>query len=117
MYDFILQLLIMSSLATIIYLAARAIPRIDESALLSSSKNSAFRNWISNIPLEKIDLMFDNLLEKLLRKIKIVVMKTDNVLTRRLSSFKPDVSGDKNTRPNIFENSGSGNMNDRTESK
>ena len=108
MYSFILQSLIMVSLAAIIYLIARTISRIDENVILNRSKGSFLENFFSKLPLEKIDLMFDNLLEKMLRKFKIVVMKTDNALTRKLSDFKPAVSGEKDMRPNIFENPNSG---------
>jgi len=106
MYSFILQSLIMVSLAAIIYLIARTISRIDENVILNRSKGSFLENFFSKLPLEKIDLMFDNLLEKMLRKFKIVVMKTDNALTRKLSDFKPAVSGEKDMRPNIFSTEG-----------
>ena len=108
MYSFILQFLIMASLAAIIYLVARTIPRIDENVVLGQSKKSFLENFFSKLPLEKIDLMLDNLLEKILRKFKIVVMKTDNALTRKLSDFKPTGLNEKDLRPNIFENSNSG---------
>jgi len=94
----------MVSLAAIIYLVARAVPRIDESAFSNPLRKSFFDNLVSKLPLEKIDLMVDNLFEKTLRKFKIVVMKLDNVLTKRLSSFKPTILNEKETRPNIFEN-------------
>lgn len=106
MYSFILQFLIMVSLATIIYLIARTIPRIDENVVLGQSKKSFLGNFFSKLPLEKIDLMFNNLLEKILRKFKIIVMKTDNALTRKLSDFKPAVSSEKDLRPNIFSSEG-----------
>jgi hypothetical protein len=108
MYDFTLEFLIMASLAAIIYLIARTIPRIDENIILNQSRKSFLENIFSKLPLEKIDLMFNNLLEKTLRKFKIFVMKMDNVLTRKLSDFKPAVLNEKDLRPNIFENSNSG---------
>jgi len=108
MYSFILQFLIMASLAAIIYLIARTVPRIDENVISGRSKRSFLENLFSKLPLEKIDLMFDNLLEKILRKFKIVVMRTDNALTRKLSDFKPAAPNEKDSRPNIFENSNSG---------
>ena len=108
MYSFTLQFLIMTSLAVIIYLVARTIPRIDENIVSSRSNRSFLENFFSKLPLEKIDLMFDNLLEKILRKVKIFVMKMDNTLTRKLSDFKPMAVSEKDSRPNIFENSNSG---------
>lgn len=106
MYSFTLQFIIMVSLATIIYLVAKTIPRIDENAALNQSNRSFLEKFFSKLPLEKIDLMFDNLLEKILRKFKITVMKIDNMLTRKLSDFKPMVSSEKDLRPNIFSSEG-----------
>lgn len=95
----------MASLAAIIYLVARTIPRIDENAITHQSARSFLDSIFSKVPLEKIDLIIDNLLEKMLRKFKIVVMKIDNTLTKKLSSFKQTGPGEKEVRPNIFENS------------
>jgi len=95
----------MVSLAAIIYLVARTIPRIDEAAITHQSAKSFLDSIFSKVPLEKIDLIIDNLLEKMLRKFKIVVMKIDNTLTKKLGSFKQSVPGEKDNRPNIFENS------------
>lgn len=117
MYDFILQLLIMVSLAVLIYLVARTIPRIDENVVLTASKNSFFGKLVSKIPLEKLDFMFNNLLEKILRRFKIVVMKLDNILTKWLSGFKPNIPNEKNIRPNIFDNPNSVNINNKPEDK
>jgi len=106
MYSLTLQFIIMTSLAVIIYLVARTIPRIDENIVLGQPKKSFLENFFSKLPLEKIDLMFDNLLEKILRKFKIVVMRMDNTLTRKLSDFKPMISGENDSRPNIFSSEG-----------
>jgi hypothetical protein len=105
MYSFILQLVVMVSLAVIIYLVARTIPRIDENAVLGERKRHFFDDFVSKLPLEKVDSIFSNLLEKMLRRSKIVIMKIDNILTRKISSFKPLVSKEKDLRPNIFEKS------------
>ena len=107
MYSFTLQFIIMVSLAVIIYLIAKTIPRIDENIVSGQPRKLFLENFFSKLPLEKIDLMLDNLLEKILRKFKIVVMKIDNTLTRKLGNFRPMVSGEKDMRPNIFENSNS----------
>lgn len=105
MYSFILQFIVMVSLAAIIYLVARTIPRIDENVVLGETKKSFFDDLVPKLPLEKIDLFFSNLLEKMLRRVKIVIMKIDNILTRRISDFKSPASKEKDLRPNIFENS------------
>ena len=103
MYNFILQFLIMTSLAIIVYLVARATPRIDENIVFSKSKNSFFDNIVHKLPLEKIDLMSSNLLEKLLRRVKIIILKIDNILTKKLGNFKSASSSQEDLRPNLFE--------------
>jgi hypothetical protein len=103
MYNFILQFLIMTSLAIIIYLVARATPRIDENIVFSKSKNSFFDNIAYKLPLEKIDLISSNLLEKLLRRVKIIILKIDNILTKKLGNFKSVSSSQEDLRPNLFE--------------
>ena len=103
MYNFILQFLIMTSLAIIVYLVARATPRIDENIVFSKSKNSFFDNIVHKLPLEKIDLMSSNLLEKLLRRVKIIILKIDNILTKKLGNFKSVSSSQEDLRPNLFE--------------
>jgi hypothetical protein len=107
----------MTSLAVLIYLVARTIPRIDENVTLSVPRNSFFDKLVSKVPLEKFDLMFDNLLEKILRKFKIIVMKLDNILTKWLSGFKPSAFKDKNIRPSIFDNQDSAIINKTEEDK
>lgn len=110
MYNFILQILIMLSLSVLIYLMARTIPRIDESVVISLPKHSFFDKIASKMPLEKFDSMAGKLLEKILRKFKILVMKLDNILTRWLSGFKPNARKEKNVRPSIFDNPDSGSI-------
>lgn len=117
MYSFILHFLIMVSLAAIIYLIARTIPRIDENVVSGQSEKYFMEKFFSRLPLEKIDFMFDNLLEKTLRKFKIVVMRIDNVLTRKLSNFKPTILNEKDLRPNIFDNVNSGREDIKQENK
>jgi len=102
MYNFILQFLIMASLAALIYLIARTVPRINDSVFSDPLKKSFFDDIICKLPLEEIDLMVENLFEKSLRKFKIIIMKLDNVLTKKLSGFKASVSNEKDSRPNIF---------------
>lgn len=92
----------MTSLAVMVYLIARAVPKIDENVVLARSKNSFFDNLVHKLPLEKIDLISSNLLEKLLRRVKIIILKIDNVLTKKLGNFKSVNSKQEDLRPNLF---------------
>ena len=76
----------MVSLAIIIFLMARALPRISETEIanIPKSKNS----WWSSFPFEKIDAAVESFLEKILRKIKLILMRTDNTVSKQLNKFK-----------------------------
>lgn len=86
MYNFILQIFVMISLGTIVFLVARTLPRISEMETANVSEKKANR-W-SSFPFEKIDIAVNAFLEKLLRKIKLILMKTDNMVSRHLNKFK-----------------------------
>ncbi|MBI5401645.1 hypothetical protein HZB05_02355 [Candidatus Wolfebacteria bacterium] len=111
MYNFILQTLIMISAGVMIYLMARKVPRIvdvvDERA---SSKpkglGAKIDHLLSSLPLEKIDFFVSQLLEKILRKTKLWLMKVDNQLTHHLNKykkFKPTGGTETSAKPSLFE--------------
>ena len=80
MYELILQLVLMTSLAVVVYLMAIAIPRVEES---KEKKNG---NGTTSIPLDKLDAMLGRAKDKALRRIKVFVMKTDNFISRQLNN-------------------------------
>lgn len=93
MYDFILQLFLVGSLAVMVYLMARSLPRVE-----GAGERSAFLDylgkWARKIPVTKIDSSLSNYLEKTLRKIKIFVLKIDNVINKRLNKKNSRSDGD-----------------------
>ncbi len=86
MYNFLLQIFIMVSFGTVIFLAARVLPRISETETVNAPK--AKSNRFSSFPFEKIDAAVNAFIEKTLRKIKLILMKTDNMVSRQLGKFK-----------------------------
>ena len=92
MYNFILQIVIVLSLGVIIYLIARTIPRTtnesEASGLPNQKQTGGFDKLISKIPLAKIDAAIDSFLLKFLRKIKVLIMKVDNLLNIYLNKLK-----------------------------
>ncbi len=76
----------MISLGAIIFLVARALPRISETESVGVFEKKANR-W-SSFPFEKIDAVINAFVEKSLRKIKLILMKTDNMASRHLNKFK-----------------------------
>ena len=86
MYNFILQIIIMSSLGIIVYLFGRAIPRISniEENITKNSFQFKLDKFIAKIPFDKIDISFSTSIEKTLRKIKLLLMKWDNIVTNHI---------------------------------
>src|SRR3990167_4883104 len=101
MYSFVLQSAIFLSLGVMLYLFARAIPRVGERVVPSSS-SQYLDKLVKRIPLEKIDNFLSGVTEKVLRKSKIVVLKIDNVVSKNLKKFKSTGNGKEN-KPDIFD--------------
>ena len=99
MYNFILQTIVMISLGTMIYLVARAMPRVTEIPKIEPAKDY-FDSLVKKFPLEKWDMLATLWTEKFLRKLKIVVLRLDNLLSKHLSNLKPAATEEK---PNLFE--------------
>ncbi|MBI3638647.1 hypothetical protein HY227_02800 [Candidatus Wolfebacteria bacterium] len=97
MYNFILQIALMFSLGLMIYLVARAVPRIGDDIQVSPSVNKLDR-LIASLPLEKIDSVFGSFLEKTLRRLRLVLMRLDNNVGNYLNKIKKfnNANGQKN---------------------
>ena len=85
MFDFILQISIIISLAAIIYLLARAVPRVRDEDLITATE-SYFEKLIVKIPIHKIDSWFGAAVAKFLRRLRVIVLKLDNLLHRSITS-------------------------------
>lgn len=92
MYNFILQMVVMLSLATIIYLFARAVPRVPDAA----PEEGSLEKFFERIPFEKADAFVSMVFEKSLRKLKVVVARLDTILSQRLRGLKPGLIAGKN---------------------
>ena len=105
MYNFIFQIAIMLSLGAMIYLIARKAPQIGDD-IVGQPKNKLDRLFV-RLRLEKIDALLHNFLEKLLRKIKLFLMKLDNITNsylERVKQYKPKNNGKSGQeKPNLFD--------------
>jgi len=88
MYNLILQIAIFASLGAIIYITARALPRIEDSADVSQNQLPLIDSVFSSGFLDKADNLAKAILEKILRRMKIAVMKLDNFVSERLGKIK-----------------------------
>ena len=86
MYDFIVQIVLVGSLAVMIYLLARALPRVtDDQGVMPPG---FFDRLVDRLPLERIDTAASSFFEKMLRKAKILVLKLDNVINSYLEQVR-----------------------------
>ena len=111
MYTFILQIALMVGLGTMIYLIARAVPRIGDT-LEAAEKipQNRLDKFIASLPLEKIDVIFSAFTEKLLRKARLLLMKWDNFLSGHLNKFKK-TNGEKE-KSGLFSENGNSDKQD-----
>ena|SRR3989344_2452307 len=105
MYNFILQIIIMFSLGVIIYLIARASPRVGDIEIIDESYHNKLDRIISRLPLDEIDVVISSAVEKFLRKSRLFLMKWDNLLSNHLKKIKKtNGSGsNKEDKPSLFE--------------
>ena len=97
MLEFISVSVLMISFSAVLYLMARALPRIAEEPQ-AEDRRSILDRWAhSQIP-EKVDIALNGFLLKFLRKLKVLVLRLDNTLSKHLQKVKPE-GNDK--RPNI----------------
>jgi len=93
MFEFVLVNVLMVSLGTLLYLIARSLPRLGEDP--SAHKPGILDRWAhSEIP-ERVDAALNAFLEKLLRRLKVVLLKVDNTLAEHLKKVKPSNGGEK----------------------
>ena len=110
MYSFLLQIAFMASLGLIIYLFARAVPRIGDE-LPDNKPGSRFDQLISSFPIEKFDASIGAFMEKTLRKLRLIILRLDNAIGGYLNNIKKlSGNGFRNgqEKPSIFTGNGNG---------
>jgi len=90
MGNLLLQIIWMLSLGVIVYLAAIAVPRIDDKDLNQGKISRLWNNHYA-VKLEKIDVAIVEYKDKLLRRLKVILMKADNFVSRRLNKNKEKI--------------------------
>jgi hypothetical protein len=88
MYSFVINIILFASLAFMIYMLARALPRITDAEHETITHTSYFDKMIDRLPMERIDIVISTYLEKLLRKFKIFVSKLDAVINGHLARVR-----------------------------
>ena len=83
MADLILQLILFSSFAVIVYLMAIAVPRVKDDELNVNSSKVA-----SILPLDRMDAFLNSWKEKVLRRLRIYLMKAERGVTSQLDKSR-----------------------------
>lgn len=103
MYDFLLQTSFFVSLGIVIYLLARAVPRVHESGDVVHAPGR-FDRLLSKLPLQKIDARLNVFLEKFLRRAKVILMKFDNSINYHLGRLrKSNNVSETEKKPDLFQ--------------
>lgn len=86
-FKFILEIILMLALGVILYLFARALPRVSDTDV--SPQKELKIHWLSPL-LERIDEKLKAFLERLFRRLKVVILKLDNFVSTKLNKFKKE---------------------------
>ena len=86
MLNYLLEALIMVSLGLILYLFARALPRLDDTDLDARPKQG-MPHWFIEY-LERVDEWLLSFAEKMIRRVRLSILKIDNTLSKKLQRFK-----------------------------
>ncbi len=90
MANFVFQIILTCSLGVVVFLFARALPRVSEEEVGAPTDivEKKLEQWIARLPLHKIDHGINLFLEKMLRKVRIVILKVDNLVHSLLAKVK-----------------------------
>lgn len=87
MVHFILQTVIFLALGAMVYLLAVALPRVGEDEDNAPGRTSRLMTYI-----ERADEAFQGFWEKTLRRVRVWLLRFDNLITKRLGRFKKDAA-------------------------
>lgn len=93
MFTFLLQITMVVCLGLIVYLLGRVVPRISDTDIEKAKEQSLF-HWLVGY-FEHVDVWLKSLFEKFLRRFHVMILKIDNVVTKKLGRFRKDA--DKQT--------------------
>jgi hypothetical protein len=92
MAAFLLQTAMVVSLGVVLYLLARTLPRVSDTDTTPTPGEPA-PHWLME-RLEKLDEEILFVSEKLLRRLRVILLKLDNTLTGKLKRFRKEVSAE-----------------------
>lgn len=94
MLVFAFEILIFVALAGILALALRVLPRVSNEVFTGS--HSFIKAHEVMVFFEQMDITLKSVLEKFLRRVKVVILKLDNFVTKKIGEFSIDRAKEKN---------------------
>ncbi len=91
MFKFILQMLMVVSFGALLYIVARVLPRVGD---IEGNDRESSRTPRIVVYLEQADEKLLVVLEKLLRRIRVMLLKLDNTISKKLGRFSRPGSSD-----------------------
>lgn len=88
MLKFIAQIITILSLGTVLYIIARLLPRIDDTEF--HNKKIFTRSHIIFYYIEKLDIHLKRFSEKALRYLKLILLKLENKISKKLDHIKEE---------------------------
>ncbi|MDD4931256.1 MAG: hypothetical protein PHG66_03890 [Candidatus Colwellbacteria bacterium] len=87
-YSLILQTVFFLALGTAVVVIARALPRVEDEMAAHRSFKGRLETLAGKVPVEKMDEFLNLFFHKILRRLKIVILKADNIVTSKLHLMK-----------------------------
>ncbi|OGY64982.1 MAG: hypothetical protein A3A04_01260 [Candidatus Harrisonbacteria bacterium RIFCSPLOWO2_01_FULL_40_28] len=100
MYDFILQIIFMLSIGIVIYLMALGLPRVGNEKEPKIIKTLA--DLTKSIPLDRIDAALNKVLEKALRRFRLIILRVDNWVNSFLGKVRKSNTTDEDDQSTLF---------------
>ncbi|MBI2888486.1 MAG: hypothetical protein HYY10_01035 [Candidatus Liptonbacteria bacterium] len=92
MLEFVLANIAMVSVGVVLFLIAHSLPRVGER---ETEPKWFIERWITSEVPEKLDGAFNSFAGKFLRKLRVVILKFDNLISESLKKFKSGSSANK----------------------
>ena len=78
------------SAGTMLYLFVRALPRTNDAEAV---KRGVLERWLTTEFPERMDIFFHTVFLRTLRRLKVLVLKFDNTLNRKIETIKLEKGG------------------------
>ncbi len=92
MFEFILANIAMVSTGVVLYLVVRSLPRLGETEV---TPKGLLEHWITSGFPEKLDESFNTFAGKFLRRLRVIILKIDNVVSQSLQHVRSQENGAK----------------------